>query len=110
MSGENLTKSPEMKPDGERWLDLLGYGELKGQSTGYYMVDGEPISAKDFAKLGIEGQPIPTEEFNILCDKWARPVFIGLENSDPNDPEYGAKINIVRKKFNKYFSPPDDNS
>lgn len=102
--------SPEKeleKPDGERWLELLGYGHLKGQSTGYYLVDGEPVLAEDFAKLGLDGEPVLTEEFDKLCGKYARPVFVGLESIDPTDPEYDAHIEDARETFQRYFSPEE---
>lgn len=77
----------QAKPEGERWLELMGYGHLKGQPTGY----------------SIDGVPVLAEEFTKLCGDYARPLFIGLESLDVNDPMYVPAIELVRKKFSKYF-------
>lgn len=75
------------KPEGERWLELMGYGHLKGQPTGY-IKDGIPVLAEEFTKL---------------CGDYARPLFIGLESLDINDPRYVPAVEMVRKKFKQYF-------
>lgn len=75
------------KPDGERWLELIGYGHLKGQPTGFVR----------------DGKSVLAEEFDTLCGEWARPIFVGLESLDPNDPDYNAYIEVVREKFDSYF-------
>jgi hypothetical protein len=77
----------ENKPEGERWLEIMGYGHLKGQPTGY----------------SIDGVPVLAEEFTKLCGDYARPLFIGLESLDVNDPMYIPAVELVRKKFKKYF-------
>lgn len=101
---EDHTDQAEKKTDGERWLELLGYGELKGRWTGYYLgVDGKPYSPEQLAEKGIEGTPIPTEEFDKLCGEWVRPIFKGLESMDQKDPKFPEYLNLVRKKFDSYF-------
>lgn len=77
----------ENKPEGERWLELMGYGHLKGQPTGYFK----------------DGVPVLAEEFTELCGDYARPLFIGLESLDINDPRYIPAVELVRKKFKQYF-------
>lgn len=78
---------PEEKPDGERWLELLGYGHLKGQSSGYE----------------IDGKEVPVEQFDLLCADYARPIFRALEAIDPNDPSYPRILNVARETFESYF-------
>lgn len=80
---------PQQKPDGERWLELIGYGHLKGQPTGYE----------------IDGQPVLAEEFDKLCGEHARPVFAGLESLSPQDPRYDKFIGVAQKAFESYFGP-----
>ena len=81
-------KMPE-KPEGERWLELLGYGHLKGQPTGYE----------------IEGQSVPIEQFDRLCGEHARPIFTALENLDPADPRYETYMAVAHKAFEGYLGP-----
>lgn len=80
-------EAPGEKLEGERWLELIGYGHLKGQSTGYQ----------------IDGQPIPAEQFDKLCGEHARPIFTALERLDPNDPRYERFMGVARKAFEGYF-------
>ena len=80
----------ETKPDGERWLELIGYGHLKGQPTGFETDDGEPVLA---------------EQFDTLCGEHARPIFVGLETIDPKDPRYDVFIGVAQKAFQKFFGP-----
>lgn len=78
----------EKLPDGERWLNLLGFCHLKGTPTGHE-IDGEPVLAEDF---------------NKLCDDHVRPVFTALEALDPKDPKYDTYIAIARTAFKARFS------
>jgi hypothetical protein len=80
-------ESPQEKPEGERWLELIGYGHLKGQSTGY----------------AIDGQPVPAEQFDRLCGEHARPIFTALEHLNPSDPRYEQFMGVARKAFEGYF-------
>lgn len=84
---------PQEKPEGERWLELIGYGHLKGQPTGYE----------------IDGQPVPAEEFDRLCGEEgrekARRVFTALESLDRSDPRYNQYMGVARKAFEGYFGP-----
>ena len=75
-------------PDGERWLNLLGYDHLKGTPTGHE----------------IDGQPVLAEEFNTLCDDHVRPVFTALEMMSPDDPKYPVYIAIAQKAFQSRFN------
>lgn len=85
--GEHLAEE-RPKPDGERWLELIGYGHMKGQPTNYE----------------IDGQPVLAENFDILCGEHAGPIFRGLETLDPQDPRYDAFIAVARKAFQSYFN------
>jgi hypothetical protein len=78
---------PQPKPDGERWLELIGYGHLKGQPTGY----------------AIDGQPVPAEQFDRLCGEHARPIFLALEQLGPSHPRYEQFMAVARKAFQGYF-------
>lgn len=78
--------SPE-KPDGERWLDLLGLGHLRGLPTGY----------------AINGVPVMAENFDQLCGEHARPILTAIENMDPNDPRYIPSIELAKKVLGRYF-------
>lgn len=102
--GEKAKLTPEKKPDGERWLELLGYGHLKGQWTGYYLgEDGKAYTPERLAERGLKGRPIPAEEFDQLCGDYARPMFIGFEDMDLSDPDYGPSLEFLRSKFHRYF-------
>ncbi|HTE57199.1 MAG TPA: hypothetical protein VK694_00490 [Verrucomicrobiae bacterium] len=79
----------QQQPDGERWLELIGYGHLKGQPTGFEL----------------DGQPILAEEFDKLCGDHARPIFAGLETLDREDPRYERFRGVARKAFQSYFGP-----
>lgn len=78
---------PETQPEGARWLELIGYGHLKGRSTGYE----------------VDGRPVPAEEFDKLCGEHARPIFAALERLSPDDPRYEQFMSIARKAFEGYF-------
>lgn len=81
----------DKKPDGERWLELLGYGHLKGQPTGY----------------AIDGEPVPAEQFDRLCGEHIKPFFTGLESLGTDDPRFEAGIDAARKVFEGYFGPAE---
>jgi len=95
MTGET---KPQEKPEGERWLELIGYGHLKGQPTGYE-IDGEPVLA---------------EQFDLLCGEegreMARRVFTALEHMDPRDPRYEKFLGAARGSFDRYFSSTEASS
>lgn len=80
LHGEVKRADEEVKiPDAERWLNIMGYGHLKGVSTGWYIVDGKAVKEEDFLELGIDGEPVPAEEFDKLCGPHVRPVFRAIE-------------------------------
>lgn len=78
---------PQQKPDGERWLDLIGYGHLKGQPT----------------RFEVDGRPVLAEQFDLLCGDHARPIFTALESLGPSHPRYEEFIGVARKAFEGYF-------
>lgn len=78
---------PQSKPDGERWLELIGYGHLKGRPTNYE----------------IDGQPVLAEQFDMLCGEHARPIFAGLESLSLEDPNRKIFIGVAQKAFKSYF-------
>jgi hypothetical protein len=86
--------SPQEKPEGERWLELIGYGHLKGQPTRYVL----------------EGEPVPAEQFDRLCGEHARPIFTALESLDPADPRYDTFMGVARKAFEGHFGPVEPGS
>ncbi len=86
--------SPEEKPEGERWLELIGYGHLKGQPTGY----------------AIDGEAVPAEQFDRLCGEHARPIFTALEHLDPSDPRFRQYMGAARRAFVNYFGPAEPSS
>ena len=73
-------ESPQPISDGERWLNLIDYGHFKGQPT-EHVIDGKPVLA---------------EEFDLLCDEHARPIFEALEMLDPNATTDNIARNIFR--------------
>lgn len=83
------TQGLHEKPEGERWLELMGYGHLKGQPSGH-MADGVPV---------------PVEQFDQLCGEHARPIFTALERLDSSDPRYDQFIGVARKVFETHFGP-----
>lgn len=85
---------PQEKPEGERWLELIGYGHLKGQPTGF----------------AIDGQPVLAEQFDRLCGDHARPIFAALETLDPSDPKYELFMRTARKAFKGYFGSTETGS
>lgn len=87
-------KTPQEKTEGERWLELIGYSHLKGQSTGFQ----------------IDGQPVLAEQFDQLCGEHARPIFTALERLDPNDPRYEQFMGVARKAFEGYFGTIEPSS
>lgn len=84
----------QQKPDGERWLEMIGYGHLKGRSTGYELA----------------GEPVLAEQFDKLCGEHARPIFSALERLDPSDPRYEQFIGVARKAFEGYFGSLESSS
>jgi hypothetical protein len=84
----------QQQSDGERWLQLIGYGHLKGQPTGY-MKDGAPVLA---------------EQFDQLCGEHARPIFAALEQIDQTDPRFQQFREVARKAFDSYFGSPESSS
>lgn len=87
-------ESSQEKPEGERWLELIGYGHLKGQPTGY----------------AVDGQPIAAEQFDKLCGEHARPIFTALETLDRADPRYDQFLGVARKAFEGYFGSTETGS
>lgn len=87
-------EAPQEKPEGERWLELIGYEHLKGQPTGYE----------------VDGQPVPAEQFDKLCGEHARPIFNALETLDPTDPRYDQFMRVARKAFEGYFGTTEAGS
>lgn len=85
---------PAEKPAGERWLELIGYGHLKGQPTGYE----------------IDGESVPAEQFDRLCGDHAAPIFYALEAMDASNPRYELYIGVARKAFEGYFGPAEAES
>jgi hypothetical protein len=87
-------QEPQQQPQGERWLELIGYGHLKGQLTGYE----------------IDGVPVQAEQFDRLCGEHAGPIFTALERLDSSDPRYERFMAVARKAFEGYFGSIEPNA
>lgn len=88
-SGEKRVQEPSL---GERWIAMLGpeFEQYLGQETGY--VDDAT------------GEPLLTNNFHLLCEEHAGAVFRSLQATDPNDPEYGKKLQAAQNSFLKHFT------
>lgn len=86
----NSAETPQQRSEGVRWLEIIGYGHLQGQETGYEL----------------DGQPVLAEQFDRLCGEHARPIFTALERLSPDDPRYDRFLGVARKAFEGYFFGP----
>jgi hypothetical protein len=87
MGHETTTEDDASLPEGERWLQLIGYGSLADQPTGYE-IDGVPVLGRDFP---------------LLCGDRLRPFFAGIEALDAQDPQRTAGIALARRWLEGYL-------
>lgn len=76
-----------LPPTDEGFLELLGYGHLRGQPTGRE-IDGKPVLAEDFIKL---------------CDAHARPALTAFQRMSPDHEDYDEYKDALRAVFRRYF-------
>lgn len=81
----------EAVSEGLRWLRLIDREDYKDQQTGY----------------AIDGEPVLVENFHLLCDAHARPLFVVLEKIGPDHPKFEAYRTVAAKMFDKYFLPQE---
>ena len=91
-------EAPQPKSQGEHWLDMIGYGHLKGQPT-LFKIDGRPVLAEDVHQL---------------CGEHAIPMFLALERSKqelgPDHPEYQEDLAAARELIDMHFKVPEESS
>lgn len=91
--GPNNESNPDVElSEGERWLELLDKGHLKGTLIPYFMDDRQ----------------LKAEEFPLLCGEHARPSFVALERLSPEHPKRQEYINALGNMLNKYLPEPED--
>lgn len=76
------------KPEGERWLEILGEGHLIGTLIPHFR----------------EGKQLYAEEFPLICGSHARPAFKALENMDPSNPKREEYLEAARATLHYYLS------
>jgi hypothetical protein len=91
--------SAEAKPDaekseGQRWLELLGRGDLVGTPIPYYK----------------EGRQLRAEEFPILDRDAVLPIFTYIESLAPDDPKREEYIEAARATLDHYMNQPAGNA
>lgn len=84
-------KKKDKLPDGERWLVILGRESLKGRSTGHQ----------------IDGEDIPVERFNELCDAPVRRVMEVIEGLKHDDPKRAELIGAMQEAFDDRYYRED---
>jgi hypothetical protein len=85
--GERLTADDLQ--EGERWLELIGYEELIGQSSGI-VVDGVDVAVEGLIHA------------HSRCREYAVPVFRALEHMGPNHPDFEPHADIARAAIRFY--------
>ena len=91
-SGERTPEIAVEKPQGEIWLELIGYGHRTSEVI--TKSDGTQISASDF---------------HLVCEEHAGPMFKAIEHlsADSNRDEvmYGKYLAAARKGADAYLGP-----
>lgn len=85
MSFEQVDVAGDKEHEGERYLRLLGLEHLADQEVA---TSGGTIQARDFLDV---------------CGKHARPLLIGFEAMNPNDPRYEPTKIALRSFIGKYI-------
>lgn len=81
MNGEQMREEHE----GERYLRMLGLEEFAEH----------PIDTPEGEK--------PAKDFLEICGEHARPILVGFESMDQNDPRYEATKNALRGLIGQYI-------
>jgi hypothetical protein len=87
MNGE---QREEPEHEGERYLHLLGLGHLAD------------------IEITAGSRTLPARDFLEICGKHARPMLIGFEAMDSNDPRYDAMRNVLRGLIGQYVEGRQD--
>ncbi len=85
---EQLEGQPVEEHEGEKYLRLLG---LENKAD-------EPITLKD-------GTTIETRNFLDVCGQYARPMLVGLEAMESDDPRREDTMNALRGMISQYIEP-----
>ena len=88
---EGLSNQPE-KSDGERWLELIGSGDLIGTPMPYF-IDGRQLMAEEFLS-------IPE------CEPHARLLFGYMESMNIDDPRREETIEAAKAMLRHYLNKP----
>lgn len=84
MEHENLH---EQEHEGERYLRLLGLEHLADET--------------------IPGRTERVRDFLDICGDHARPLLVGLESLNPDDPRYTPTRNALRGYISQFVSPTE---
>ncbi len=75
---------PQQEHEGEKYLKLLGLEKL--------------------ADLQIQGRPEKMRDFLDICGEHARPLLVGLESLEPDDPRFIPTRDALRGYISKFVS------
>lgn len=74
--------------EGERYLRLLGLAHLANET--------------------IPGRTEQVRDFLDICGDHARPLLVGLETLDPNDPRFALTRNALRGFISQFVKPTEE--
>jgi hypothetical protein len=80
-------KLHEQEHEGERYLRLLGLEHLADES--------------------IPGRTEQVRDFLDICGDHARPLLVGLESLNPDDPRYAPTRNALRGYISQFVTPTE---
>lgn len=83
MTGEQLG---DQEHEGEKYLRLLGLEHLAEQNIA--LEGGESLQARDFLEV---------------CGEHARPILMGFETMQPDDPRYEPTRDALRGLIGRYI-------
>ena len=75
----------EQEHEGDKYLRLLGLEDLADQQ--------------------IPGRPQQMRDFLDICGEHARPLLVGLESLDPNDPRFEPTRSALRSYITQFVEP-----
>ena len=79
-------QSAEQEHEGDKYLRLLGL--------------------EDLADHQIPGRPQQMRDFLDICGDHARPLLVGLESLDQDDPRFGPTRDALRNYITQFVEPP----
>ncbi len=74
------------RPEGERWLEMIGRGDFIGRT----------VTLRD-------GRTIQAEHFTEVCGDEAHQIFTGIESSSPEDPLHQESIEVAQLMLDGHF-------